>query len=63
MEAYNNIKIPKNGIYHDEWCSSYCISPIAICFMASTIWYSRFISFYKLRSFLPIYEKLNIFAC
>lgn len=61
MEAYNNIDL-HNGVYKDGWCSSYYISPIAMYFMASTVWYSRFIEFYRFRSFLPIYENLNVFA-
>ena len=48
----------------DEWCVctiyNYIQDKLYVS-LVPMIWYDRFINFYKFRSFLPIYDNLNIF--
>lgn len=62
--------LEKQKIYEwllaDEWCVcrlliyNYIHDKLYIS-SVSAIWYNKFINFYKFRSFLPVYDNLNIF--
>lgn len=51
----------------DEWCvcrlSIYNYIQNKLYISSVMTWYNKFIDFYKFRSFLLIYDNLNIFNC